>query len=124
MKRVGPRRFDDMRRAINALLIGCAWLFVSISLIYVTRRGNDLTWQTGPLFWPGSLIAAVSVCGLPSLSSPTQMKHDIDECRNDILVLLLAKFWVAALSNLVLYSGLAYLFLGVLSKVNQKPEGK
>ena len=113
-----------MRRAIFALLIGCAWLFVSTILIYITHRNNDLTWQTSALFWPGSLIAIVSVCGFPPLSSPMHMKSDLDECRSDILVILLAKFWVAALSNLVFFSGLVYIFLSVLAKVKQKSEGK
>jgi hypothetical protein len=52
------------------------------------------------------------------------MKSDLDWCRSDILVILLAKFWVAALSNLVFFSGLVYIFLSVLTKVKQKSEGK
>jgi hypothetical protein len=98
-----------MRRVIFSLLMGCTWLLVSMCLIYITRGGNDLTWQTGYLFWPGSLIAIVSGCGFPSLSSPMHMKSAIDECRSDILVLLFLDLRTSS---------------SVLAKAKQKPEGK
>jgi hypothetical protein len=100
-----------MRRVIFSLLMGCTCLLVSMCLIYITRGGNDLTWKTGYLFWPGSLIAIVSECGFPSLSSPMHMKSAIDECRSDILVLLFS-FLDSRTSS------------SVLAKAKQKPEGK
>jgi hypothetical protein len=105
-----------MRRVIFSLLIGCIWLLVSMFLIYLKyHTGDVLPWQSGYVFWPGKLIAieiaVVRNCG----------EFFGGECWRDILVVVTAQFWIAALSNLVFYSGLAYLLLSVLAKVKRKP---
>ncbi len=74
-------------------------------------------WLNDYLFWPGALIAiGIAVFGSTGLF--------FGEGWRDILVVVLANFWVTALSNLVFYSGLAYILLSVLAKAKRKPEGQ
>ena len=100
-----------MRLVLLSLLIGFTWLLVSTFLIYLTWDGSVITWQTGYLFWPGSLIARASACG------SVFDVFDPGDCFRDILVAVAAKLWIAALSNLVFFSGLAYMLLSARAKV-------
>jgi hypothetical protein len=104
-----------VKRIVFSLLIGFASLGLATFLVYVKwTRGDILPWQTGYAFWPGSFIAVgVDVARNGQFFGDGQF---FGEGWGDILVVSLAEFWIAALSNLVFYSGLAYLLIGLLAK--------
>jgi hypothetical protein len=101
-----------MRRVSLSLLLACTWLLVSTFVMYLTWDGSVFTWQTGSLFWPGSLIARASACG-------SVFYVFNSECLSDVLVAAGAKLWIAALSNLVFLSGVAYMLLAFLAKMKR-----
>lgn len=96
-----------MRRLFSSLLIGFVWLFASMCLMYMKDGSSGVFWQTSHLFWPGSIIA-IQIAVIRSTG------QFFGEGWNDILVVLTASFWIAALSNLIFFSGLAYILLSLL----------
>jgi hypothetical protein len=108
-----------MRRVTISLLIGFTWLLVSMFLRYLrVRYGNGPSiWLSDSLFWPGALIAI-------EIAVFRTTGQFFGEGWSDILVVVLANFWVAALSNLVFYSGLAYILLSVFAKAKRRAEGQ
>jgi uncharacterized membrane protein YbhN (UPF0104 family) len=105
---VGP-----MKRAFLASLIAFAWLLLSTFLLLRQARGDVLLWQGSRLLWPGTLVAvAVEMYRNGGLFSR--------EGWSDILIWATAKFWIAALTNLVFFSVVVYVALGFLRKVRAK----